>query len=453
MMRRFLSVAALLVALATEAAAVTLTHRECPPALAKAHARCETVTVAEDPAKAGGRTIALNVVVVPAIKKKAGEPAIFHLEGGPGVAATNTAEFYVGPGSAYREHRDVVLFDQRGSGKSNPLRCPELEKRGPLVEMYPVDEVRQCREALEKRADLTQYSTERAADDVDAVRRVLGYEQIDIWSVSYGTRLAQVYMKRYPSRVRRAILAGFAPLDYRTPLFHAVNAQRVLDLLFYKCERDAACGAKYPRLREEWSSMMDAAKREPATAGPFAEAVRNLMATAESQRKLPTDIHAAREGHFAGIETRFGKDSSMFALGAYFSIVCSEATPRIREADVAQQSAGTFLGEYRVRQELNACANWPKSELSASFYDPPKSGSALVMAGEMDATTTPDWSYEFCAKLPHCRVVLFPDLGHGPFDLDKWEHGECWDAIAARFLGTGRVEDGCAKGMRPPGFQ
>jgi pimeloyl-ACP methyl ester carboxylesterase len=444
--------AALLVALATHAAAAALTH-PCPPTLAKAHARCATITVAEDAEKPNGRTIALNVVVVPAIKKKAGEPPMFHLEGGPGVAATNAAEFYVGPGDVYREHRDVVLFDQRGTGKSNPLRCPELEKRGPLVEMYPVDVVRQCRDALEKTADLTQYSTERAADDVDAVRRALGYAQIDIWSVSYGTRLAQVYMKRYPSHVRRAVLAGFAPLDYRTPLFHAVNAQRVLDLLFYKCERDAACSKKYPLLREEFSWMMDQAKLGTVPAGPFAEAVRNLLATAESQRKLPADIHAAREGHFADIEKRFGKDSSMFALGEYFSIVCSEATPRIRDLDVAQQTADTFLGEYRVRQELNACSNWPKYDVAPSFYDPPKSGSVLVMAGEMDATTTPDWSYEFCAKLPHCRVVLFPDLGHGPFDLDKWEHGECWDAIAARFLGTGRVEDGCAKGMRPPAFE
>src|SRR5437763_2329100 len=140
--------------------------RPCPPPLAAAHAKCATVTVGEDPGKPQSRTIGLNVVVVPAIKKKIGEVPMFHLEGGPGIAATNAAGFYVGPGSVYREHRDVVLIDQRGTGKSNPLRCPQLEKRGPLVEMYPVDEVKACRETLEKTADLTQYSTERAADDV-----------------------------------------------------------------------------------------------------------------------------------------------------------------------------------------------------------------------------------------------------------------------------------------------
>lgn len=424
----------------------------CPPALAKAHARCETVTVAEDPAKPAGRHIALNVVVVPAIKKKSGEPAMFHLEGGPGIAGTDAAGFYAGPGSVYREDRDVVLFDQRGTGASNPLRCPELEKRGPLVDMYPPDEVKACREALEKTADLTQYSTERAAEDVDAIRRALGYERIDLWAISYGTRLAQVYMKRYPSHVRRVLLAGFAPLDYRTPLFHAVNAQRVLDLLFYKCERDAACGARYPALREEWASMMRLATEPAAPHGPFAEALRNLMGTATSQRKLPADIHAAREGNLAQIESRFAKDSSQFALGEYFSVVCSEAAARIRDADVANATAGTFLGTYRVQQELDACSHWTKSPVAPSFYEPPKSGSVLVMAGEMDATTPPDWSYEFCGKLPHCRVLLFPDLGHGPFDLDQWQHGECYDTIAARFLASGRVEDGCAKEMKPPPF-
>jgi pimeloyl-ACP methyl ester carboxylesterase len=447
-LRRLLFVGILLAAFATEAA-----PHPCPPALAKAHARCEAVTVAEDPAKPDGRKIALNVVVVPATKKKSGEPAMFHLEGGPGVAGTDAAGFYVGPGSVYREHRDVVLIDQRGTGGSNPLRCPELEKRGPLVEMYPVDEVKACREALEKTADLTQYSTERAADDVDAVRRALGYEKIDLWGVSYGTRLAQVYMKRYPAHVRRVLLAGFAPLDYRAPLFHAVSGQRVLDLLFYKCERDAVCAEKYPHLRDDWSSLMQSAKAGAVPAGPFAEAVRGLMATATSQRKLPADIHAARDGNFAQIEGHFGKDSSQFALGEYFSVVCSEAVSRIRDLDRAQQTAGTFVGQYRVQQELNACANWTKFDVAPAFYDPPKSGSVLVMSGEMDATTPPDWSYEFCAKLPHCRVLLFPDLGHGPFDLDQWEHGECWDAIAARFLASGRVDDECMKGMKPPAFQ
>jgi pimeloyl-ACP methyl ester carboxylesterase len=426
----------------------------CPPPLAAAHAKCVTVTVAEDPGKPDGRKIALNVIVVPAVRKKAGEPPMFHLEGGPGVAATNAAMFYAGPGSVYREHRDVVLFDQRGTGASNPLRCPELEGRGPLVEMYPPAEVEACRAALEKTADLTQYSTERAADDVDAVRRTLGYEKIDLWALSYGTRLAQVYMKRQPSHVRRVLLAGFAPLDYRTPLFHAVNAQRVLDLLFYKCERDAACSEKYPLLRQEWSSMMETAKRSAVPAGPFAEAVRNLMGTAASQRKLPADIHAAREGRLADIQKRFAKDSSEFALGMYFTIICSEATARIRDTDIPRATDGTFLGRYRVDQELGACASWPKYDVAPSFYDPPKSDAAvLVMSGEMDATTPPDWANEFCAKLPHCRVTLIPDLGHGPFDLDQWEHGECYDAIAARFLTSGRVEDGCLKAMRPPAFQ
>ncbi|HEV8431797.1 MAG TPA: alpha/beta fold hydrolase [Thermoanaerobaculia bacterium] len=447
---RSAAVAALLVVLATAAIA---TPHPCPPPLAKAHAKCETVTVAEDPAKSDGRTIGLNVIVIPAIKKKAGEPAMFYLEGGPGIAATNAAGFYVGPGSVYREHRDVVLVDQRGTGRSNPLHCPELEKRGPLVEMYPADEVKACREALEKTADLTQYSSERAADDVEAVRRALGYEKIDLAGLSYGTRLAQVYMKRYPSRVRRVLLAGFAPLDYRTPLSHAVNAQRVLDLIFYKCERDAACAKKYPLLRDDWSWLMQMAKLGTVPAGPFAEAVRTLMGTAASQRKLPADIHAAREGRFEQIEGRFATDSSQFALGEYFSIVCSEAAPRIRDLDVAQMTLGTFLGEYRVRQELNACANWTKYDVAPAFYDPPKSGSVLVMSGEMDATTPPDWGYEFCAKLPHCHVLLFPDLGHGPFDLDQWQHGECWDAIAAKFLASGRIDDECMKGMKPPDFQ
>jgi pimeloyl-ACP methyl ester carboxylesterase len=198
-------------------------------------------------------------------------------------------------------------------------------------------------------------------------------------------------------------------------------------------------------LREEWASTVHA--------GPFAEAVRNLLGTAASQRKLPSDIHAARAGNLEQIEKRLPKDSSQFALGEYFSVVCAEAAPRIHELDVAHATIGTSFGDYRVQQELGACANWTKSDGSPSFYAPPKSGSVLVMSGEMDATTPPDWAYEFCANLPHCRVLSIPDLAHGPFDLDEWQHGECYDAIAAGFLATGRIDDACLKVMKPPPFE
>jgi len=437
--------------------------RPCPSSLAKSSARCGTVLVAEGPGS--GRTISLNVVVLPAVKKRR-ETALFHLDGGPGIAATNAAGFYAGPGSAYRGSRDVVLFDQRGTGASSPLRCPEFERRSPLEEMYPVDEVTACRDALSAKADLRSYSTERASDDIDSVREALGYQKIDIWAISYGTRLAQDYMKRFPTRVSHAVLVGFVPLDYRAPLFHAANGQRVLDLLFYKCQRDPQCSSKYPHLRGEWNALLQSLAGAPAevrkgeknvtvSRGPFGEAVRSLMGTAAAQRKVPAAIHSAAAGDFEPFLDLMPKDGSMFADGLYLTIACSEGASRIHPEDIESHTSGTFTGDYRVRKELAACAQWPTYSPRATFYDPPKSTfPVLVMAGEMDQVAAPEWGYQFCASLPECRYVLIPDLGHGPFDLDVWTDGSCFDDIAMAFYDhPSSVDLSCIKRMRPPEFK
>ena len=171
-------------------AASSFSPRPCEsPELKKADARCGVVEVTEDRSKPD-RKIGLNMIVVPALHPNAGVPPMFHLEGGPGIAATSAAEFYVGPGRIYRESRDVVLVDQRGTGGSNPLHCPAIENRPPLVDEYLPEDVIACRKDLSSKADLTNYSTMRAAEDIDSVRVALGSEQIDIWSISYGTRLA-----------------------------------------------------------------------------------------------------------------------------------------------------------------------------------------------------------------------------------------------------------------------
>ena len=325
--------------------------------------------------------------------------------------------------------------------------------------MYVDAEVRSCRAALGKNVDLTSYTTAEAAEDIDAVRRALHYERIDVWALSYGTRLAQVYMKRHPDRLRRSVLVGFVPLDYRT-LFHAANAQRVLDLLFFKCQADVRCGSTYPHLREDWNAVLRSLTEGRAVAngvaivrGPFAEAVRALMGTAAGQRELPSMIHAAAAGDYAPFLARFPKDSSNIAEGLYLSIACSEGVSRIAKSDLEPTTADTFVGDYRVQQELAACAQWPAIAPPTAFYDPPGSPlSILILGGEMDHVAPPDWGREFCDRISGCDYLFVPDLGHGPFDL------EAWSTVLLRrdrstFLATGRTDASCLRTMRPPKFK
>ncbi|HKO14495.1 MAG TPA: alpha/beta fold hydrolase [Acidobacteriaceae bacterium] len=446
-------------------AAPSLAARACPsPELTQAGARCGVVEVREDPAKPD-RKIGLNVVIVPALHPKPGEPPLFHLEGGPGIAATTAALFYAGPGSTYRQSQDVVLVDQRGTGGSGPLHCAAIENRSPLADELVARDVIACRRELSSQADLANYSTVRTAEDVDSVREALHAEQIDIWSISNGTRLAQQYIKAFPTRVRRAVMAGFVPLDYRTPLFHAMNAQRVVDLLIYKCRADPACSASYPNLEEEWTTVLARLDHSPAQVqwngapaslgrGRFTEEVRNSLSTAAGQRGFPALVHAAFGGDFGPFLHLLRKGSSPFAMGLYLTIACSEGGSRIEPADVQRYTEGTFLREYRVREELDACAEWPKYQPGSDFFQPPASSpELLVVSGEMDHVAPPDYAEQFCSRLEHCHLVIIPDLGHGPFDLDLWSGGDCYDTMTVKFLEDGVVDASCVRKMRAPAFR
>lgn len=446
-------------------AASSFVPRDCKSAeLTNAGGRCGVVQVREDPAKPD-RNIDLHVVILPALHPKAGEPPLFHLEGGPGIAATNAAGFYAGPGSIYRRSQDVVLVDQRGTGGSRPLHCAAIENRSPVADELVARDVIACRKELSSQVELTNYSTARAAEDVDSVREALHAEQIDIWSISYGTRLTQQYIKAFPTRVRRAVMAGFAPLDYRTPLYHAMNAQRVVDLLIYKCRANETCSAKYPSLREEWNTVLARLDHSPAQVqwngapaslgrGRFTEEVRNSLSTAAGQRGFPALVHAAFGGDFGPFLHLLRRGPSPFAMGLYLTIACSEGGSRIAPADIQRYTEGTFLGEYRVREELDACAEWLKYQPSSDFFEPPASSPPLlVISGEMDHVMPPDYAEQFCSRLENCHLVIIPDLGHGPFDLDLWSGGDCYDKMTVKFLEDGVVDASCVRKMRAPAFR
>jgi pimeloyl-ACP methyl ester carboxylesterase len=447
------------------APAPSFVAKPCPAPMTNARVACGTVDVPENRA-APGRTIPINVVVVhPPVPAKGAIP-MFHLEGGPGIGATPVAPFYLGPGAAYGAARDIVLIDQRGTGASAPLHCDDERLRAAWDDEFDPAGVEACRKALESHADLTQYSTENAAADIDDVRAALRYERIDIWALSYGTELAQVYMKRYAARVHSAVLVGFVPIDLRQPLFHAINGERTLDLLFYECARDPSCGQTYPTLRNDWTAVLHRLDSGPVPVevkgrtiqlrrGPFGELVRNMLGTASGQRAVPALIHAAKGGDFTGFVQSNAGASAPVAEGLYLSIVCSEAQPRI-PVDVTPYTSSTFLGSYRVDQERAACAHWPRFPVPASFYSaPPDKGTpVLVVSGSMDHVATPDWGWEFCRTLTRCTFASIPDMGHGPFDLDRWTGGECFDRIAVGFLSDPAHPDlSCIARMRPPAFK
>ncbi|MCA1581001.1 MAG: alpha/beta hydrolase [Acidobacteria bacterium] len=435
---------------------------------------CGTVPVLENRSAARGRRIDLHVVVVPAIGVSS-RPPLFSFEGGPGLAASDGAELWQTELKAFRQNRDIVLFDQRGTGSSNPLHC-ERERRDAgdfLTEMYPTEYVRRCRSELQSRADLTRYTTIAAADDVEDVRLALGYGRIDIAGLSYGTRLALVYMRRHPKSVHAAVLMGVTPTWARLPLFHAANAQRALSLLLEDCAAEAACAAAYPDLAADLARVRDALGRAPArvsaawpagsppkevsiTRDVFFETLRRQMYAPATSRRIPAVLHAAALGDYApflaaALPAGDGRDRG--ADGLYLSITCSEDTSRITPEEAERAASGTAFGPYRIDQQRRACSLWPTAPLPARYFrDVRSSAPVLILSGGRDPVTPPEWATRVARRLSRSRHVVVPLSAHLVEGLDDLG---CWDGVVLSFLDSGTADGldvSCLSRLKPAAF-
>ena len=453
--------------------AAALRLEPCPVPGVSETLRCGTLEVLENRAAPRGRRIGLRIIVVPAKEPAVGAAPLFHLEGGPGVAATGAAPLYAGDLQEYRRRRAVVLVDRRGTGGSNGLRCTWDEMRSRLEKMYSHDDVVDCRKRLEARADLTQYGTEAAADDLDDVRAALGYDRIDLFGLSYGTRLALVYMRRHPDRVRSVVLMGPAPTDLAMPLHHAHDGQRALELLLSDCASEPACGRAFPRLREELRAVLDRLARAPVavslpdarngppstyhlTRGAFAEQLRTRLYAPSSRSALPLAIHAASRGDFGPFlePLRSGGGGPEIAEGLYLSVTCAEDVPFIDPAEAERLAAGTALGTYRVREQRAACQEWPRGRVDPDFRRPVEATApTLIVSGERDPVTPPRLGEQVVRHLPNARHVVIPQGSHVPVGIEPIG---CLDGLLLRFYANPaalkRLDAACLEDMRAQPF-
>jgi pimeloyl-ACP methyl ester carboxylesterase len=433
---------------------------------------CGKLTVFENRETRSGRTIDLNVVVLPAFDQKTKAEPLFDLAGGPGASSADAAGFYAGPGKEYRRRHDVVCVDQRGTGKSNRLAIPR--ERTPsyyLSEMYPVDYVTKLRHELEKHADLTKYTTSVAMDDLDDVRAWLGYDKINLFGTSYGTRAALVYMRRHSDRVRSAILLAVAPTDLKMPLHHSESAARAMELLLGECDRDAACHTAFPRAREEWTNVLTQLEKQSAQVeyssgkaatstveiqrGVFAEKIRSWMYDRDQAARIPLIVHHAVVGDFGPFLRQAIAPSipDIVADGVYLSVTCAEDVPFIKQEEATELNADNPFGNYRVFQQTRACEMWPRGEVPADFLEPVRSNApVLIFSGNMDPVTPPAYGEEVAKHLSNSRHVVIPQAGHG---VDGLKDPGCVDRIAIEFLDKGDAKNldvSCIDGMAPPPF-
>jgi pimeloyl-ACP methyl ester carboxylesterase len=433
---------------------------------------CGKHTVYEDRVARSGRTIDLNIVVVPAKSKNPRPDPVFYLAGGPGQGATTVAGRWLN--AWQREERDIVFVDQRGTGRSNPLNCEmpggDADAQGYLDPVFTVEVFEPCRKKLEQIADLRLYTTPIAMDDLNEVREALGYGTINVMGGSYGTRASLVYMRRHPETVRTAILNGVAPIAFRNPLYHAYEAQQVLDKTLDECEKDEACHAAFPNIKGEFEEVMARLQHGPATITvtdattggkttigltryTFAEALRTTMYYMPRARSVPLLIHRAYEGDFeffATLGLATGKAIvDMLQFGMLLSVTCPEDLARIDPDEIPALTDDTFLGDHRVRNQMEACSIWPQGEVPADYGEPVSVDvPTLVLSGSLDPVTSVRWGEEAASHLPNSLHLAVPGA-HGV-------GGPCINAIARDFLETASVKEldtACVANMKLPPFR
>ena len=447
---------------------------EHPMRLTEVAAECGTLSVAENPQDATSRRIALQIARVPAISRRKRPDPLFVLAGGPGMAAS---AFYAIAAPAFeRVHRDrdIVLVDQRGTGKSNALSC-ELNDDAlyRATDAEIAAETRRCLEGLSAHADVAWYTTSIAVRDLDRVRAALGYERINLYGVSYGTRVAQHYVRRFPQRTRAVILDGVVPTQLALGPATALDAESALDNILARCTREAACrdrfgdpSVAYRKVRGALAahavavSLADPTSGEPAhfefTAYHLAAVLRLASYAPEQAALLPLVLHDASESRdfrplaaqFLLVNRSYGE---VIAYGMHNSVVCTEDVPfyDMNAVDRARLEQ-TYLGATQLDGLLSVCKIWPRGPIDADFHAPLRTDlPVLLLSGTDDPVTPPGYAEQAKRGFTHSLHIVLHGFGHGQLAAP------CVDRVMALFVERASVSGldiSCARNARPMPF-
>ena len=455
---RVVTVLSILSAFLVSSPSASATLEPCGDEQLGPDAKCGSFTVFEDRAAGTGRTIDLRIVVLPAQGAAEVKEPLFFLAGGPGQGGVDLAELALGPFAPVREHRDIVLVDQRGTGSSGPIDCPIDADESPQAafgNLFDPEHTRECLREIKGHANPTLYTTDLVVDDLDDVREALGYEKVLLWGGSGGTRTALVWMRRHPSRVVGALLDGVAPTDFRAPSTMASGCQNTLDAVFAECKQQRDCAKAFPNLEADFQRLLALFDDGPVEThivdregskipvemhrGDFTYAVRGYLYRARTLVKLPATIRQAAEtGDLHPFAQAYWQRQvgirTAIAMGVHFGIYCSEDLPFIGEGEVANFTKDTFVGRYLYDQYGGVCKVWESTPVDRSFLEPVESMiPVLIISGYYDPSTPISMGEQVAAHLPNSRHVMVRNESHGA------EFG-CARPAVIQFLKTGSLE-------------
>jgi pimeloyl-ACP methyl ester carboxylesterase len=417
---------------ALDESACRLMHELLPAAFA----RCAELAVPLDYAAPDGVTLSLFFARVPALAANPKPDPIVLINGGPGGSAV---DLYLQNQSAFeplRRERDILLLDQRGTGRSLAGLDCELPEDFELVTARQ-DEIRAAVDACiaEFPHDPRFFTTSVAVRDLEALRGTLGIEQWNVYGVSYGTRVAQHYLRRHEDRVRTLILDGVVPAALALGPDIAADAERALTAIFARCAADPACRERFGALGEQFAELrrrFDGAEIEVFVDDPVTGdlmsilldeshlqgVVRFMSYNDATVALLPLVIDAAHQGNYAPLaaqaELQIEAVAESIGFAMHNSVVCTEDAPFFPAEPVAG-GAVPYLGTVVVDSLSAICESWPAGVIDEDLKAPVRSDRpVLLLSGEHDPVTPPAHAERVMeAGLSHARHIVGRAQGHG----------------------------------------
>jgi len=422
-------------------------------------ARCGTLARPLDPGNPEGDSIELSIAVVPALSLEPAPDPFVPVAGGPGQSTVDFYAAWFGAFERVRRHRDILLVDQRGTGDSARLTCDIDED---IVEgKYSTRQtLRVTRECLDKLPhDPRFFTTSVAVADLEAVRTGLGYGPLNIYGISYGTRVAQHYARRHPLSTRTVILDGVVPPQLPLGPDIAIESQRAIDSVFDRCESEPDCSARFPAVRDHFALLrerladgaLEVEMQNPVTGAlesvefgseQFSAAVRLLLYNPRTIALLPLLIDAAASGNYAPLAAQFRLVATTvaesLAIGMHNAVVCTEDEPFIDWAAVDEAAIEkSYLGPLQLEAIRTMCSVWPAGVLDADLREPLATAApVLLLSGEADPITPPAYAQLAAVDLNKAWLVTGRNQGHGLAAVG------CMPRVISKFIAEAGLEDG-----------
>jgi pimeloyl-ACP methyl ester carboxylesterase len=435
-------------------------------------AQCATLTVPLDYDEPAGDTLDLWVAKLATTSKNANTNPFTLIAGGPGQSATESFPSVAHAFRHIRDERDIILLDQRGTGQSHKLDCPATEN-GLSLE-FDAEETRAnseiCRAELE--FDPRFFTTSVAVKDLELLRNALGAEQWNLYGVSYGTRVALHYLRRYPAKVRTVMLDAVVPPELSLGPDIALTAQRALTRLFDRCEDNSGCAEAFPELRTGTLDLLDSLRQMPRdisfedistgelrnvefTDKHLAVTLRLLSYSAHGNAILPSMLYdAIAKNNFSSLarqtELQVSTLDQALATGMHNAIICTEDEPYTPSDIDRTELENTYLGAELLDAMKVSCEAWDAGVMDDDFKQPVKSDvPALIFSGSDDPITPPDYGEMVAQHLSNSKHVINAHQGHMQASLG------CTPQLMAEFVNTASIADlplACLERIRAPAF-